>query len=54
MEIADTHTRLVIDTVQLLWNEGIRFDGVFLIGDFASTNGMLISPEMCRRMVFSC
>jgi uroporphyrinogen decarboxylase len=51
-EISEAHTRLMLETIQRLWGEGVRPDGVLLIGDFASQQGMLFSPAMYREFVF--
>jgi uroporphyrinogen decarboxylase len=51
-EMAEAHTRLNVETIELLWSEGVRPDGAMLVSDFASYHGLLFSPAMYREYVF--
>jgi uroporphyrinogen decarboxylase len=51
-DMSATHTRLILESIEMIWNEGVRLDGVMLVGDFASFKSMLFSPGMYREFIF--
>ena len=47
-----THTQLVMDSYDLLIEQGIEVDGIFLGGDIAYKNGMMFSPNCYKELLF--
>ena len=51
-DMFDVHTTLVIETVKRGLAEGVRPDGLFLIGDIGYRNGVLFSPSAYEKLLF--
>ena len=49
-EIAMTYTDFMLQVIDRCLQEGIVFDGIFIIEDIAGTQGMLFSPEHWRKI----
>ncbi|MFC1607921.1 uroporphyrinogen decarboxylase family protein [Candidatus Latescibacterota bacterium] len=50
VEIASTYTDFLLQVVGRCLDEGIRFDGLFLVEDLAGTRGMIFSPDLWRKI----
>lgn len=49
-DMAATYTDFLLQTIRLCLDQGIRYDGFFMIEDLACTNGMLFSPTQWRTL----
>jgi len=50
-DILMTHSRLVAETLKMMYAEGFEFDGVWTYNDMGYRNGPLFSPQMYRDIV---
>lgn len=49
-DMIEAHTDMVIDTYRIMYEEGLRVDGVLLSCDMAYKTGPLFSPKMYREL----
>ncbi len=49
-DMAETYTDFLLQTIRLCLDQGIRYDGFFMIEDLACTQGMLFSPTQWRAL----
>ena len=49
-DMAETYTGFLLQTIGICFDQGIRYDGFFMIEDLAGTNGMLFSPAQWREI----
>jgi len=50
-EMIDTNSDLIIATMQMMYDEGFRFDGFWTYNDMGYKNASLFSPEMYRQII---
>lgn len=51
-DMFSAQTDLIIDTVRLILDKGIKVDGIWAGGDLGYKNGPLFSPDMFRELLF--
>jgi len=51
-DMFDTYVKMIIDLGEIALSRGFKPDGVFVGGDIAYKNGMLMSPGMYRAVIF--
>jgi uroporphyrinogen decarboxylase len=49
-DMAETYTDFLLQTIRLCLDQGIHYDGFFMIEDLACTQGMLFSPTQWRAL----
>ena len=49
-DMAETYSDFLLKTIQLCLDQGIQYDGFFMIEDLACTQGMLFSPTQWRAL----
>jgi uroporphyrinogen decarboxylase len=49
-DMAETYTEFLLKTLHLCLDQGIQYDGFFMIEDLACTHGMLFSPAQWRAL----
>jgi uroporphyrinogen decarboxylase len=50
-EMVDVTSELILASLQMMWNEGFRFDGLWVYDDMGYRNSSLFSPAMYRDMI---
>jgi len=50
-EMALTYAELIRKMLELIWNEGIEWDGIFMDEDIAYKNGVMFSPDTYREII---
>jgi uroporphyrinogen decarboxylase len=50
-EMVDVTSELIVASVQMMWKEGFRFDGLWVYDDMGYRNTSLFSPAMYREMI---
>jgi uroporphyrinogen decarboxylase len=50
-EMVDVTSDLILASLQMMWNEGFRFDGLWVYDDMGYRNSSLFSPAMYRDII---
>jgi uroporphyrinogen decarboxylase len=50
-EMVDVTSGLILASLRMMWDEGFRFDGLWVYDDMGYRNTSLFSPAMYRRMI---
>jgi uroporphyrinogen decarboxylase len=50
-EMVDVVSDLIVASLEMMWNEGFRFDGLWVFNDMGYRNSSLFSPAMYREII---